>query len=109
MASGDGAPKPVAPNAPAEAGAIAAGADEVVGGAVVADAADAVMDGAPLLMVLFELGPMTSVFSGVVDEGAGATTVEGIEPKPPPPVGGAAVVPPFRSCSGETGTLNVGW
>ena len=63
-------------------------------------------DEEPRLTVPLELGPISSVLSGVED--VGAIMLDGIDPNPPP-LGGIIVEPcSFRSCAGDTGTLKLG-
>jgi hypothetical protein len=104
--------------ASAAAGVVGA-ADPAVDGDVADGAVAAVADGGAFIhgagLTALELGPISSVLSGVEDEGAGAIMLDGADPKPPPPklglpADGAIVAPrSFKSCAGETGTLKVGW
>ena len=91
----------------------------VEGAAVVDDGGGAVIHGAGLTASRLEVGPISSALSGVEDAGAGATMLDGGDPKPlpvpppkpllaPPEIGAIVAPRSFRSCAGETGMLKVG-
>jgi hypothetical protein len=67
----------------------------VVDGELVEGVAGAVIHGAGLTAPRLELGPISSVLSGVEDEEEGATMLDGDEPKPlagPPSSADGAII-----------------